>query len=80
MTYHCPTCQRTIFNRRLERCDFCGADIPASLRFTAEEMALRDKKMADSEERRKRREVEQEEEETRRAREQSSASDFPSIM
>jgi hypothetical protein len=80
MSYHCPACQRMIFNRRLLRCDFCGAEIPESLRFTAEEIARLDRNMAESEERRKRREAEQEEEEMRRAREQSSSSDFPTIM
>jgi uncharacterized Zn finger protein (UPF0148 family) len=80
MSYHCPNCQRMIFNRRLVRCGFCGADMPASLRFTAEEIAIRDRKMAESEARRKRREIEQEEEEARRAREQSSANDSPIIM
>jgi hypothetical protein len=61
MSYHCPTCQRIIYNRRLAQCEFCGADIPASLRFSAAEIATLDRKLAESAERRKQRELEQEE-------------------
>jgi hypothetical protein len=62
MSYHCPTCQRIIFNRRLAQCEFCGADIPNSLRFSAAEIAALDRKMAESAQRQKQRELEQEEE------------------
>ena len=79
MSYHCPACQRKIFNRRLERCEFCDADIPANLRYTAEEIAIRDKRIAETEERWKKNKV-QEEEEARRLRERSLDLDPPSIM
>jgi len=56
MSYHCPTCQRLLYNRRLTTCGFCGALIPASLRFTAEEIAALDKKMVELDEQRAQRE------------------------
>ena len=62
MSYHCPTCQRMIFNRRLQRCECCGADIPAELRFSAEEILEHDREMAQLAERREKRDREQEEE------------------
>jgi len=49
MKYVCPTCQRTLYNRRLKNCGFCGAEIPENLRFTAAEVAVLDKKMAELE-------------------------------
>ena len=62
MSHHCPNCQRIIFNRRLKRCDFCGAVILAELRFSAEEIVELDREMAQLAERRKKRDLEQEEE------------------
>ena len=62
MSYHCPTCQRIIYNRRLAQCEFCGAEIPVDLRFSAAEVAALDRKLAESGERRKQRELEQKEE------------------
>ena len=62
MSYHCPACQRMIFNRRLERYEFCGAAIPAELRFSAAEIMELDTEMAQMAERRKKRDREQEEE------------------
>ncbi|WDD98958.1 hypothetical protein [Thalassomonas actiniarum] len=37
MKFICNQCQRTIFNRRLEHCEFCGAQIPEQLRLTTQE-------------------------------------------
>ena len=62
MSYHCPACQRMIFNRRLERYEFCGAAIPAELRFSAAEIVELDTEMEQMAERRKKRDREQEEE------------------
>ena len=56
MSYHCPTCKRVLYNRRLTHCGFCGAEIPESMRFTAEETAALDRKMAELEEQRRQRE------------------------
>jgi len=55
MSHHCPSCQRVLYDRRLTHCGFCGAEIPESLQFTAEERAALDRKLADSEEQRKQR-------------------------
>ena len=63
MSYQCPACQRILYNRRLAQCEHCGADLPASLLFSAAEIAALDQKLAESEARRKQRELEQEEEE-----------------
>jgi hypothetical protein len=56
MKYQCPTCQRVLYNRRLKRCGFCGAPIPEGLRFTPEESAALEQKMAELEEQRIQRE------------------------
>ncbi len=29
--YCCPSCDKTIFNRRIAVCEFCGASLPQSL-------------------------------------------------
>jgi hypothetical protein len=63
MKYQCPTCQRVLYNRRLNHCGFCGAHIPESLRFTPEKMAAIDRQMVELEEQRKQRQRAAEEEE-----------------
>lgn len=55
-SHHCPSCQRVLYNRRLTQCGFCGAQIPENLRFTAEEIAALNRKMAELEQERKARE------------------------
>jgi len=47
MSAQCPHCQRVLYNRRLARCGYCGALIPVELRFTPEEIATLDRKMAE---------------------------------
>ena len=68
MTYHCPKCQRVLYNRRLTHCGFCGAPIPEEMRFKAEESAALEQKMADLEEQRRQRQLaaDKAEEEARR--------------
>jgi hypothetical protein len=34
MKYECSECARTLFNRRLANCEFCGATIPQALRLS----------------------------------------------
>ena len=68
MTHHCPSCQRKLYSRRLKHCGFCDAEIPESLRFTSEEIAALDQKMAELEARRKQRERVAAEEEAARRR------------
>jgi hypothetical protein len=54
--YQWPICQRVLYSRRIRHCGFCSAPIPESLRFTPEETAALDQKMAELEEQRIQRE------------------------
>lgn len=38
MKYKCPECKRTIFNRRLNTCEFCSAELPAELLYSKEDI------------------------------------------
>ena len=72
MSHKCPSCQRVIYNRRLTRCGFCGAEIPESLRFTPAEIAALERELAELEQLRKQRQrsadiKEEEREQKRRA-------------
>lgn len=49
MKHNCPNRNRVLYNRRLKRCGFCGAVIPEDLRFTPEETAALERKIADVE-------------------------------
>lgn len=42
MEFKCPSCSRTVFNRRRRLCEFCGAAIPEELLRTDEEQAAID--------------------------------------
>ena len=53
MIYNCPKCSGVIYNRRNKICGFCGAELPAELLFTAEEIATLDKKERDATEHRR---------------------------
>ena len=57
-----------LYNRRLKNCGFCGAPIPEDLRFTPEESAALEQKMAELEKERRRRQLatDKEEEEKKR--------------
>ena len=57
MSHKCPSCQRVLYNRRLRNCGFCGALIPEDLRFSPEESAALEQKMADLEEQRRQRQI-----------------------
>ena len=78
MSHHCPSCQRVLYNRRLTRCGYCGAEIPDSLRFTAEEIAALDREIAELDEQRKRRQRAAEEAE--QAKGGDPGVDFSGIM
>jgi predicted nucleic acid-binding Zn ribbon protein len=56
-----------LYNRRLKSCGFCGAPIPDELRFSSEEIAALDRKIAELEKRRNRREREMAEEAEKKA-------------
>ena len=36
--YRCPNCERALYDRTAKRCGYCGAEIPAALQFSPEEM------------------------------------------
>lgn len=65
MSYLCPKCSHVIYNRRLKTCGYCGAELPAELLFSAEEIAAMDKKEAALEEAQRKRDAEKREEELR---------------
>ncbi len=56
MSYHCPSCDRVLYNRRLTHCGFCGVQIPEDLRFAREEIAALDRKSSELEAQRMQRE------------------------
>jgi hypothetical protein len=68
MGHNCPSCHRVLYNRRLKNCGFCGAPIPESLRFTPEEIAALDGKMAELEEQRRQRQLAADQEDEARKR------------
>ena len=72
--YHCPACKRGLYNRRLKKCGFCGAPIPAELQFKPEEVLALDNEIARLEEERQKREIAAEEEQ---ARADTSVIDIP---
>ena len=46
----CPECGFSIFNRRFAKCESCGAQLPTSIVYTADELkALAEKDKADEE-------------------------------
>ncbi len=73
MSHYCPSCQRVLYNRRLTHCGFCGAPIPQSLRFTPEEIAALDRKMAEMDQQRRERERKAAEEDEARRRDAGDA-------
>jgi len=73
MNYHCPKCQRALYNRRLTHCGFCGAPIPDELRFTSEEIAKLDREMAELDEQRRQRQIAADKEEAEARQRQANA-------
>lgn len=43
MKFVCPSCERTIFNRRLANCEFCSAVIPEELLLSENEIEKLDR-------------------------------------
>ncbi|MFI5380532.1 MAG: hypothetical protein ACHRHE_14645 [Tepidisphaerales bacterium] len=39
MGFHCPSCGREVYNRRRKNCEFCGSELPPSLRLSAAQLA-----------------------------------------
>ncbi len=52
----CPACKRRLYNRRLAACGFCGAAIPAELRFTSGQIQAIDREWTQMEDDRRQRE------------------------
>lgn len=40
--YKCPSCNRGVLNRKVDRCLYCGATLPSDLLFSKEEIAALD--------------------------------------
>ena len=36
--YRCPACDKTIFNRRIPNCEFCGASLPSELLYSQDDL------------------------------------------
>ncbi|MGB0581165.1 MAG: hypothetical protein ACPGVU_15820, partial [Limisphaerales bacterium] len=72
---HCPSCDRVLYNRRLTKCGFCGADIPIEQRFTPEEEAKLDREMEDLKARSEKREAEREAERKQAAEQAATIQD-----
>ena len=47
--FRCPACSFPVFNRRVARCESCAAELPASILFTATQLALLDAEHARNE-------------------------------
>ena len=39
MSFKCPTCERPLYNRRRDACEFCGGFVPYPLRLTKAQLA-----------------------------------------
>lgn len=42
--FHCPSCQRIVYNRRLAACEFCGVEMPEGIRLSPAEVAAWDRR------------------------------------
>jgi len=47
MKYICPSCERTIYNRRLTNCEFCSTVLPRELLFSESDIERLDKQHQD---------------------------------
>jgi hypothetical protein len=48
MRFVCPSCEKPIYNRRVETCEFCGEVIPSELLYSQNEVDNLDKQQTDS--------------------------------
>ncbi|MDO8729017.1 MAG: hypothetical protein Q7K26_03975 [bacterium] len=51
--FQCPACDRSILNRKIDRCLYCGATLPQELLFSPEKIVALDEEARKQEERRK---------------------------
>ena len=80
MSHKCPSCERILYSRRLKACGFCGAPIPEELRFTPDEIAAQDRKMAEFEEQRRKRQRAAEKEEEEARQRDAAGPDFTGLI
>jgi len=66
--YHCTVCQREVYLRRRKTCEFCGAELPESVRLSEDEREIVDEQMRALRDRRERDRAEEEEKERERRR------------
>ena len=52
--YECPSCERAVLNRKINKCLYCGAELPEALLFTKEEIAAMDAKDRNNQEQKNR--------------------------
>jgi hypothetical protein len=52
--YKCPSCERAILNRKIDKCLYCGASLPESLLFSQSEIERLDSQQRTFEEQQKR--------------------------
>jgi hypothetical protein len=76
MSYLCPTCNRSIYNRRNKICGFCSAKLPPELLFSAAEIEAMDKEEAVLKEFHQKQKAEREVEELARKQAAQRQSDF----
>jgi len=48
MKFVCPSCTRPIYNRRIEKCEFCGDALPSKLLYSQNDVDNLDKQQAES--------------------------------
>ena len=46
MKFVCPNCQKAIFNRRVNKCEFCASELPTELLYSENDLERLDKKKA----------------------------------
>ncbi|MCE2594969.1 hypothetical protein K6Y31_09085 [Motilimonas cestriensis] len=48
MKFVCPSCERPIYNRRIEKCEFCGDALPNELLYSQNDVDNLDRQQAES--------------------------------
>ncbi|MBA6262140.1 hypothetical protein [Colwellia sp. Bg11-12] len=48
MKFVCPSCERPIYNRRVNKCEFCGEALPKELLFSENEVDNLDNQLSES--------------------------------
>jgi hypothetical protein len=48
MKFVCPSCERPIYNRRIDKCEFCGGVLPSELLYSQSEVDKLDNQQTES--------------------------------